>query len=48
MGKKLHRSQVGVCSIMNKSLNYLGLREEHEDDIERLSLMEQGVCTELK
>jgi hypothetical protein len=28
---------------MNKSLNYLRLREEHEDDIEWLSLMRAGV-----
>jgi hypothetical protein len=31
---------------MNKSLNYLGLREEHKGDIERHSLMEQEFCTE--
>jgi hypothetical protein len=43
LGKKLHRPQVCVCSIMNKSLNYLRLREEHDDDIEWLSLMRAGV-----
>ena len=43
LGKKLHRPQVCVCSIMNKSLNYLRLREEHEDDLEWLSLMGAGV-----
>jgi hypothetical protein len=28
---------------MNKSLNYLRLREEHEDDLEWLSLVGAGV-----